>query len=323
MLLLGSSDAQEIAHRSSRAGEYEASVSVSGEAKRWPEVNLWRAVVRDRTGRTMYQIAKEVPFDFPFPSIVISDSGGSAVLLDAFEGWVEFYNESGSLLRRWEVYGEGGPNYERSIKCSVAGDRVAFLLSGREGRAATVHMTDMMGNSLMNVTLDQNQAGELHISDDGSIIVAGCYAAGEVSSFSTSCFRSDGTLLRRLPILFRTARVSPDRKSLLLADRRDLIEVGLESQDVRTLWSGERRDQLITDVCYAGPSRALLMERVVLSEGLPRYAERDVLLLDADGNLRTRRKIEGSSEAPGSLTFDGERLTVTTGPRIVRMPLVE
>jgi hypothetical protein len=307
MLLLGGSDAKEIAHRSSRAGEYEASVSVSGEAKRWPEVNLWRAVVRDRNGRTMYQIAKEVPFDSPFPSIVISDSGGSAVLLDAFEGWVEFYTGSGSLLKRWEVYGEGEPNYERSIKCSVA----------------AVHMTDMMGNSLINVTLDQSQAGEIHLSDDGSIIVAGSYAPGEVSSFSTSCFRSDGTLLRRLPILFRTARVSPDRKSLLLADRRDLIEVDLESRSSRTLWSGNRNDQLITDLCYAGPFRALLVERVVLSEGLPRYAERDVLLLDADGNLRTRRKIEGSSEAPGSLSFDGERLKISTGPRIVQMPLVE
>ena len=262
MLLLGSSDAGEIAVRSSRTGEFRASVSVSGEAKRWPDVNLWQAVVRDRNGRTLYQLAKEVPFDSPFPSIVLSDSGGRSVLFDAFEGWVEFYDGTGVLLRSWDVFGEGEPTYERSIKCSIAGDRAAFLLSGTEGRPATVHLTDMRGRSLMNVSLDQSQAGELHISEDASVIVAGCYFGGEVSSFTTSCISPDGTVLRRIPMLFRVVQLSPDRKALLLAGRRDVVEVALDSQDRRTLWAGNRTDELVTDVCYAGSSRALLVERV-------------------------------------------------------------
>ncbi|MGB6647248.1 MAG: hypothetical protein WBG01_01785 [Bacteroidota bacterium] len=323
MLLLGSTDAKEIALRSSRTGEFQVSVTVSGEAKMWPEINLWQAVVQDRNGRTLYQIAKEVPFDSPFPSIVLSDSGGSSVLVDAVEGWVEFYDGTGALLKNWEVFLKGEPNYERSINCSVAGDRAAFLLSGTGGRPASVYLTDMRGESLMRISLDQSQAGELHLSDDASVIVAGCYSSGEVSSFTTFCINSDGKVLLEIPILFRTARLSPDRKSLLLAGRRDLLEVALDSQERQTLWTGTKKDELITDVCYVGPFRALLVERVDLSEGVPLYTERDLLVVDAVGNPRMKRRLDGVSETPGSLTVEGETLKVSTGSGTVEISLTE
>ena len=323
MLLLGSSDGIELAVRSSRNGEFRAFVSVSGEAKRWPDVRLWQAAVEERSGRILYRLAREVPFDSPFPSLVLSDSGGSSVLFDAFEGWVEFYSGSGALLNSWRVFGEGEPDYERSIRCSVAGDRAAFLLSGTGGRPATVHLTDMRGDPLMEVTLNHRQAGELHMSDDASVIVAGSYSAGDVSSFVTSCIRGDGTILRTIPILFRAARVSPNGEALLLAGRRDVLEVALESQELKNLWAGKRSDELVTDVCYAGPFRALLLERVILSEGLPHYTERDVILLDAEGSVRMEKKLDGISDTPGSLTVAGEILTVSTGSRTVRIRVVE
>ena len=76
-------DAQS-ARVESRDGSHHAIVEREGNAKRWPEVNSWKASVYERD-RKLYEIAKEIPFDQQFPAVQISDGGGS-VLSFSFEG---------------------------------------------------------------------------------------------------------------------------------------------------------------------------------------------------------------------------------------------
>ena len=93
----------------SSADSLRVEVRIVDGARVWPETNRWSAHVVARDGTRLYTVERDVPFDFPYPTLTVADDG-SGVLLDAAQGNVEFLTSRGVVAAAWAPFASPYPS---------------------------------------------------------------------------------------------------------------------------------------------------------------------------------------------------------------------
>lgn len=300
---------------------YRAEVRVSGEAKRWPEMSLWTATVRDAAGKELYTLSKGIPYDIPFPSIAVSDVAPWSVVVSSCEGWVEFYDTTGTLVSTWAVFESRTPDYERIVKCALAGERIAFLVSEPAGRETRVFLADRGGNVSPYRNLPCATAGELWLSSNGSCLVAGCTSAGEQLEEATRVIDLRTGESWEFPLQFRWADISSDRRRYVIAGVDRIIGGDLGAATPGWEWRSREPDRAVSAVRLVGSGAVAAVDRVRIVGGRPLYAGALVMVFDEAGVVVGRKELAGDSQEPSRLIITGEEAVVTLGLISVRLPV--
>lgn len=299
----------------SRNGGYYAVVTRQGGAGRFPEHNRWSAAIYQKNGEEQYRLERQVPYDVQFPALYLSDDAGQAIVILSFDARVEFYDGRGDLLRELRTTSSAEPNHERIIKCSVAGNRAAFLVSSPDAPRAEVFVTGIDGREMWRQPLPGETAGEIFLSSDATVLLAGCYSSDREIVTSTSLFDRRGTLLRTIDFLFRYADIASERNMLALSDRNDIIVESLVGDAARTTWSTARREEIVTGIRIVDGYVAAAVESVDLMTGTPRYTGSTLVVLRRDASEVTRRVLGGSDTSPAFLKVDEAAVTISSGGR--------
>jgi hypothetical protein len=305
----------------SRAGYYRADIAIEAGAERFPEINHWRATVHDSSGEVLYRLQRTVPYDSPYPALVLFDSSGDGLLLNAFDGIVEFVDGRGNVRRRWRPFAEETPSYERILKCSVARNRVAFLVSDPSSPPARVFTMDASGTPAGSGTLPVVQAGEIFLSDDGRFVVAGGSSVAGDLTVSTSILAWEGVLLDTVAMDFRLADVSPGGSKVVLADARRAVEVDLQRGEHRLLWLVSRPEGIISALQYHRRGVVLVSQTVEFRGGPALYGTTRVLLMSPDGATLLDRMLEGASEQPARVAEEAGGVRLTIGETTTSLPI--
>jgi hypothetical protein len=319
ILLVLCSPATLLFAQSSRSNTFYATTLTRADAKRWPDVNSWIATVYRQDSVKLYDVVKEVPYDSPLPSIQTSDENGRSVVLNACEGWVEFYDGQGNRITRWSPFVDQSPDYERILKCSLSADRAAFLVSGTGMRRAHVVLTDLYGNTMMEAELKGKTAGEIFLSADGSYIVAGSYTSDDRIELVTIVLDQHGIILHELPVLFRHADVSDDSKEVVLSDRNRIVTVPVDGRTQGFSWTTDSKDDVITGVRFAGEHVAVVVERASVMTGVPIYKDPSLRIFAASGRMLMSRQMNGSSARAASLQVDERAIVVRSDRALLRV----
>jgi hypothetical protein len=304
----------------SRGGNYYAVVTREGGAKQFPEQNRWSATIFHRSGKERYTLDQKVPYDVQFPALYLSDEDGRAIVIGSFEARVEFYDGRGNLVRVLQPSASAEPTYERVIKCSVAGDRAAFLVSSPDKPHAEVFVTGLDGTEIWRRTMPEKTAGEVFLSSDGTYLLAGCHSSDREIVMSTLLFDQSGNLVRTLDILFRYADIAPKRNMLVLSDRNLVILESLDGSTDRLSWSTARTEEIVTGIRIVDGHVAASVESVDLATGAPRYTGATLVVLKRNGEEFTRRVLKGSSAYPAVLNVDDAAVTISSGKRKTSIP---
>ncbi len=298
-------------------GEYQVETRVSAGARTWPETNRWTADVTGRDGSRLYRVEREVPFDFPYPTLTVADNG-SGVLLDAARGRVEFLTSRGDVVSIWEPFTSPQPSYERILKCSVGEDAVAFLLSEPGKEEVRVVTTGLNGSVLRETTMPGTSAGEVVIAPDGSAILASATIEGRAIRHVTRVLDRDGNTVMELPMLFRVGDIDPAAERFVLADRYVVVAGSLTGPlpEFRSEVCGG--DRIVTAV-RRGPERSLAVtEEIDMSSGAVEYRDPEVLILDGDGAILEVTHLESTAARPSSISREGEGIVVRAGTKTAR-----
>ncbi len=103
--------------------------------------------VLDKAGQLRYSLTKSLDYDIPHPVLKSWDEGG-AVLLNSFEGSVEFYTADGFFNRKVILSGHPSSPYEQSLYGCPSGDKLAIALCHPAGAATLLTILDRAGNTL-------------------------------------------------------------------------------------------------------------------------------------------------------------------------------
>jgi hypothetical protein len=301
----------------SRTGLFLAEIERGGGAGSRHEQNLWTATVRTADGKQLYSISYPVPYDFPFPSIKVFEKDGSAVVVNAAEGWADWYGSGGVRRSRWFPFGEGPPDYERVLTVSAAAERAAFLISeSNGGQQASLVLTDVRGTVERTFSLAGARAGAVHLSRDGQIVAAASYSFdGMTAALYTEILDGEGRLLSRLPVLMRRADIDPGARTILLTDGFDLFE-GPVTSPVQVEFTVPP-SSVVSDVRYAGPGYAVLVEEVRTSAAGVSYAHPVVLLSRAGRGFDDSLRVSGEFATSADLVVHSGTLSIVSGGRVL------
>jgi hypothetical protein len=308
----------------SRGGNFRVETTVDkDEIKEQRSASRWSARVTTQSGELLYTLDKSIPYGSPFPGVQISDHSGEAVTVDAFAGTVEFYDSRGTLARRWRPFGDAPPDHERILKCSVAGDRLAFLVSGTPFEQARVVMCTSAGGETWTCALSEQSGAEIFLSPDGAAVIASSYTSTGVVRTATAMLDSHGTALHVFPLLMRHADIDPLSKRFVVADRDEVISGSLDTPAEMRRWILTREESCVTGVTSAGTSVGILAERIRAgSDGLL-YVDPLLVILDASGRETYREVFTGTSTGPSHIQFrqgkihvagDNVRNSITVSP---------
>jgi len=299
----------------SRGGGFQAIVEKKGGAKNAAETNHWSASVVERTGKEVYRITRDVPFDVQFPAIHVSDVEGRAVVVQPLNGIVEFYDGRGGLVNTMTFSVTNDLDYERILKCSVGAGRVAVLTSERDVDARVI-MCTIDGRELWRRTLKGTQAAEILLSATGDVVVVGSYVFADGLQASTEMLDGEGRRLREMSGMFRYADISHDSRRVALAGKNivtiEAIAEGVASRSYHTA-SG---NHIITGIRYVREHLAVVVELVEFENGIPQYRP-SVIILDQNATQVAMKELLVVAPAPATLAITRDTVILRSNSQSV------
>ncbi|MEW6511448.1 MAG: hypothetical protein AB1428_10855 [Bacteroidota bacterium] len=311
MVVLGAALDETVVSQISRWMTFEANVEFSGRARNGAEWNFWRATIVDADGKVRYVLEKRVPFDVPPPSIAVTDEGGGSVVIQSFEGVLEFYDGAGRLLREWHPFRSPRPDYERTIQCSVAGGKAAFLIAEPGEQHARVVVCGSGGGHLWERSMPLAAGAGIVLADSGNLVLACAYAVAEKMQAASLFFDAAGDEVQQVAEFFTRADISPDGKRFVMVNRRRVTAGGVgDSSRVRS-WQLQDTTRVISSVCYTAGGIALVAERYEVGDAGVRFREPVVMEYSVDGILQGQTQFPGSSPHPTVLHRTGRGLLLS------------
>jgi hypothetical protein len=297
---------------------YRVEVRVEAGARRWPETNRWSAEVTDDGGAQLYIIERQVPYDFPYPTLTLG-GGGAGVLLDAARGSVEFLSPDGTVNSAWTPFSSPVPSYERIIKCSVGRDLAAFLISEPGAQEVRIVTATLTGAILRETVMPGTTAGEILLAPDGSGILAGATIDAGTISHVTRLLGPDLAPLLDIPLLFSAADFDTSSGRFVIADRHTVIGGALAANATQFQVSLSSGDRIVTAVRCGSKQTIAVTEAVDMSAGRPVFRDADAIRLDAGGRVVEHASLESSSSEPASILRETGDVVVRAGSKTVRI----
>ncbi len=305
--------------QTSRNGEVSAHVSTKGGAKNKREHNTWTAEVVYKNGTKRYQLNKEVSFDVQFPSIYPADNG-SCVVVNVFDGLVEFYDHRGSLIKTFRPFGKPTTEHEQVIKCSVAGDRVAVLFSAPESANATLVMMTVAGEELWRASPKGKKAAEVYLSSNSKFVAAGSYTMAAQLVSVTQTFGEDGKEMSTFSKAFRCADISNDGL-IAFSDRNSITLASVSAGQPMFTWNTKQKEDIVTAVKLVSNFVASSVENVSAESGTPMYHNPALIILNRKGDVVSTQSLTGSSQKPSKLIASGGDIILSSSTSTTKVSL--
>lgn len=311
LLFLGGGALEYGSAQESRAGNFKVLIEKKAGARNATETNHWFVRVVDRTGKDLYRIAKELPFDVQFPAIHVSDIQGRAVVVQPLNGTVEFYDGRGGLANTMDFSLTNNLDYERILKCSVAGNWVAVLTSERNEEARVI-MCTIDGRALWQKELVGKQAAEIMLSASGEVLVAGSYTFTDRLEAYTEMYDGEGLKIREMPGMFRYADISQDNRRVALAGKNAVTIEGTEEGTESLQYHTTSASHIITGVRFVREYLAVVVEYVEFEDGRPFYRP-SLVILDNKARHISTREVNVVAEVRALLAIDGDTIVLRSG----------
>ncbi len=299
------------------SGGYRVEIHIAAGARAWPETNRWSAEVFTPEGTALYQIDRVVPFDVPYPTLTVARDG-SAVLLDAARGRVEFLTTLGDVVAVWSPFASAVPSYERIIKCSIGNRTAAFLLSEPGGMEVRVVTTDLNGRVLRETVLPGSSAGEIVSAADDSSVLVSATIDGERVRHVTRLLGQDGTTLVEAPMLFRVGDIGASTGRYAFADRYVVIGGSLADRQPAYRVELSGGDRIVTGLRAGAGGVLVVTEQIAEEGGTPLYRDPEVVILRDDGAVLERSQLQSTSARPAALVIEGDEIVVRAGTKTAR-----
>ena len=306
----------------SREGTFTATV-VAGSANsgKRPGTATWTVRVAGADGVERYVVEKDVPYGSPFPGVEVCDNG-RVIVVDAFAGFVEFIDETGTLSRTWRPFGDAGPDHERILKCSAAGGGAAFLLSGEAGTRAIVVATTIPGREMWRKDLGNRMGSEVYLAPDGSGIVASSYSTGDGFRFLTEVLDAEGKDLRAMPMLMRHAAFDPLSGVLAIADR-DSAEIFVPGRgDRQGCWRASEEGECVMGVATIGGQVAIMTAHVTAGASGTDIARPTVVIVGTKGEELHRVPVGHLSGRGLSIRTESGEFVVANELELIAIPVI-
>jgi hypothetical protein len=305
----------------SRGGRFTATV-VTGAANSGKRhgTATWTVGVAGEDGVQRYRVEKEVPYGSPFPGATVCDDG-RLIVVDAFAGFVEFMDETGIVTRIWRPFSDAGPDHERILKCSTAGTRAAFLLSGSGIDVARVVMCTTAGDAEWKKELQRSHGSEIYLASDASATVVSSYSSSTIFQFSTEVLDGQGRIIRSVAMLMRHASIDPESGLLAMADR-DSAEIYSPGRNGREgCWRISVEGECIMGIATLTGEVAILTAKVTAGASGVDVTQPTMVIVGAQGSEVEHFPVDGASGRGLSIRTGSVKFVVSDELELITIPV--
>ncbi len=287
--------------QSSRLGSYHVALTPHGGARQAGETNSLEVVMRDRAQHELFRFFRGIPYDVPFPSAAVFETG-RLVLIHAFDGTLEFFDQSGQPIRNLRLPEDAGPDYERIIAVAAHDSMAALLLSepGRENAMVAV-VTDR-GEMVFSRDVAAANASGIVLSHNGKITAAGVYRWSDSGVLEQTYFLStSGELLGSVDAGCIAGEFSPDDAQFLGLTKRRMSVVSIATRTVTATLTADE-GTILLDGTWNG-SRAVVLSANIpaLRSGAWVYTHPLLRQVDSDGTVKLLQEIPSAEFISASL----------------------
>lgn len=253
-------------------------------------------------GKRLWELPITWGYDDPLPGFYISDKDGSLVLSDNSEGVLYFYDSSGELRKKVDLFVGDKWNNERSISCSFSSNGNYFIVnalksygSSPEESESYIILFDSTGGEIWRKRLKEKIGANVELSSSGNYIVASGYKVSKelgIESKSTFLLNKDGETIYRYPWLFRQAVFSSDDRFIALGEKNRARLIKIQTGEI--LWETEFTKRVrALDISRYG---LVLVEtaRGKYKEGIFVYYDPEVTVITPGGEKIYEKEFTGS-----------------------------
>jgi hypothetical protein len=289
-----------VSGQTSRLGSYTATVVPTGGAQRAGEFNSVRVVVKNRAGVEVYEVSKEIPYDVPFPSAGVFESG-NLMLIYGFDGFIEFYDQNGALLTTLRPLKDARPEHERNIAVAVH-DSIAALLISEPG---------MEGCELLTVSDrgDVLSSTRVNGANAGSLIAAGTPRwEGSVVQEETHFVTSSGISRGSVEAGFTRGEFSPDDAFFLGWTNRKASTVSIGEMKIAATLAVQQGEMILKGV-WNGPDAVILSAaNPTLEKGSWVYRHPVLRSLTTTGLVKLLQEVPSAEFTSATLEPSGDQV---------------
>lgn len=256
----------------------------------------------DETGRINYSVAKDIPYDVPFPSAKLFDNG-SMVIADAFSARLEFYGNNGDLVNTYNFYKENNVAYERTLFIHTSGFSVAAVLS-EPGIKTKLALIDISGNEYLSYELEEESVTGLLFNESLKLtIISTQQWLDDQLINSTNFMDFTGNEITSFNFGFTYGKFI-DVKELVVYEQNSVHLIDLNNYSLST--SIAFNDQIVLD-CEKVDEEILVLggNNVKLDNGKWKYKVLEFSKFDPDGNLISQKSFNNISFESVKIKTDG------------------
>jgi hypothetical protein len=180
---------------------YRVERSVTGHAQKFSEKNivLFRVYENDAE---KYVISKEYGYDIPLPDLKIFENG-AAVLINAFDARLTFYDAAGNEISQAEILKEADADYERAVYSAVSQEFVVIALTQPANDYLLINLFDSQGQFIRTFRVNEKHINGLSYSNNLNVIAVSVYNwPGNTLSTSSLFFDNSGSQISKTDVGF-------------------------------------------------------------------------------------------------------------------------
>lgn len=271
----------------SRLGTFHAERTVDGGAQTALEANRLTVTILGARGDVLATLTKFLPYDVGPPAVGVFETG-SCVLLDGFQGILEFYDASGTLVQTLRPLKEALPESERVMPFAVHDFSVTLAISEPGGSGVQLFRYTERGEPVFAAELIGDFASAVVVSNSGASAAVGTARwYGGTLGHATVLVSASGRIESTFPVACSFGAFADGDSLILVAGANEIALLSVADGAVRSrtpIGAG----RIALDVAPKDGGFVMLSATdPTLLDGRWRYEDLRVQKIETDGTLLT------------------------------------
>lgn len=277
--------------QSASVGNFILKKQAFANAYKIGEKNLVDFSVFDKNNQKVFTVHDTVDYDIPFPEAKIFRNG-YLVVVHSFDASVDFYNNSGTQIKKVYLLGKGNIEYERAIYFDIGKNKVGFLLYMPSQKKAELFVYTINGNKLFSVETEGKIASGIAFDENGTRLAVSSYSWETTGKENfTQIYSSKGTELNSFDAVFTKGIFFDNREKFLGFTNKSIFVAGLIDNSL--IWKRQISVKKIILDAYPYDGQIFIVDaaKVKLKKGTWRYYDLTLQKNDSNGKVIQSGKI--------------------------------
>jgi hypothetical protein len=271
--------------------------------------------VFDEDNILLYSVDKFVEYDLPYPGALVFNDG-SLLIINAFDTYLEFYNNSGNLLTKFNAIEGAEVHYDRIIYYDSEGKFAAIGISHPDNENSAIMVFDNAANKVSEWNIQYKNLTGIKAAENFELIAVAAFKWTDMGiQEKTDFFDIEGNKISSSANKFTKGKFTEDY--FIGYTNKSAFLYNLQSKNI--IWNySANNDGLILDILMkSNLSYIIDAKALILKDGKWYYSNLNLKTISNTGNIVKDEIVTSESYLNARFADDEDKITISLDERII------